>query len=64
MGVLLKVETVMNCFGNRNYMQPMRRLSGGIVFFFWVWGYGIFGFLFVLNVFPKVFPISPHFFIP
>jgi len=35
------------CFENRNFMQPMRRLRGALVFFFLGEG------LFVANVFPR-----------
>jgi hypothetical protein len=50
---------VMNCFGNTNFMQPMRRLTGAeFVSFGFARGSG--GFLFVPNVFPKRFLIAPH----
>ncbi len=55
-----RVKMVMNCFGNTNSMQPMRRLSGAQFFSF---GFcrGSAGFLFVPNVLPKRFLIAPLF---
>ncbi len=58
--VVFRVKMVMNCFGNTNFMQPMRRLTGAeFVSFGFARGSG--GFLFVPNVFLKRFLIAPHF---
>jgi len=51
---------VMNYFGNTNFMQPMRRLSGAW-FFSFGFARGSGRFSFVPNVFPKRFLIAPHF---
>ncbi len=61
---------VTNCFGNKNFMQPMRRLKG--IFLLGLGGQGGFFCFYVcshqvpqvLNVFPKMFPIAPRFLIP
>ncbi len=58
--VVFRVKMMMNCFGNRNFMQPMRRLSGA-QFFPFGFARGSGGFLFVPNVLPKRFVIAPHF---
>jgi hypothetical protein len=58
MRVLARPKIVTNNFANRNFMQPMGRLSmhsknldGGRIFFH---------FLFVPNMFPFKFPMGSH----
>jgi hypothetical protein len=38
-GQFLKIK-IDNCFGNKNFMQPMRSLGKVLMFFFWVFGGG------------------------
>ncbi len=60
MGVLAQAKMVTNSFGNRNFMQPMGRLSmhsNALIFFILSFGWeggGFFQFSFV----PKMFPSS------
>ncbi len=35
---LVMLKMVTNCFGNRNFMYLMKRLKGGLVFLFWIFG--------------------------
>jgi hypothetical protein len=56
---LVMLKMVTNCFGNRNFMYSMKRLKGGLVFFFWILGGKGDGerISFVFSLFTNVFPL-------